>query len=116
MQRLCFGANIMSTPTIPPALLDISYLLESLRSRENQLGADLVIKLHSDGSGRVQDNSVERDIYVFENTQQLARWLFTPLPHEEPFTSDACVAKNHCICANPRCHCRCHQAEEGIGA
>lgn len=112
----------MSAPAIPPALLDISYLIVLLRDRESELKADLVLKLHTDGSGRIQDNGTDEDRFTFDNFAELASWLNSsrPKPSEpgalRPFhISNPCLGGFHSQCAGV-CDCRCHQAEEGIGA
>lgn len=115
----------MSAPTVPPGLLCVHHLIDLLRRRENVLKADLVLKLHTDGSGRVQDNATDEDRLTFDNVGELASWLYSSADQPEPaangtqrgrfFISNPCLGGFHSQCEDA-CHCRCHQPSEGIGA
>lgn len=112
----------MSASTVPPELVDLIVLL---RRRENELNADLVLKLHTDGSGRIQDNRTDKDLFVFDNCMELVVWLYASSPvlrgqangtkRGRFFISNPCLGGFHSQCEGA-CHCRCHRPSEGIGA
>lgn len=115
----------MSTPTIAPGLLCMNFLIKRLRHAENALKVDLVLKLHTDGSGRIQDNATDKDLFIFDSLADLSEWfdqnrdkLRQPTKTTQRgrfFISNPCLGGFHSQCEDA-CHCRCHQPSEGIGA
>lgn len=112
----------MNAPAIPPEFLDISRLIVLLRTREREMKADLALKLYGDGSGRIECAGTKEDCFTFDNIAELASWLSSSRPkltqphaHWPFHISNPCVGGYHSHCADV-CDCRCHQAEEGIGA